>query len=173
MSELEVRRFEAGDGERVRALNDRAMATTPEYLPDVPDEDLDDVRGNYLAVDGAEFLVGELEGEVVATGAYVPLTGAEPDWKASFVDVRDGDAEVTRMRVDPDHHGRGFGTRVYRALERRAVEDGYGRFVLDTGVENDRARGFYESLGFACEREVTVEWGDLALDLAIYAREIG
>jgi len=173
MTELTVRRFEPSDTERVRELNRVAMRETPEWVPGAPDEDLADVPGHYLDGHG-EFLVGVVDGEVVATGAYEPLGG----WKVETLRTADeatepaGTVELTRLRVDPDHWGRGFGTRIYRELEARARSAGHRAFVLDTGAENDRARGFYESLGFQCVREVTVEFDDLSLDLALYRRAI-
>jgi ribosomal protein S18 acetylase RimI-like enzyme len=78
--------------------------------------------------------------------------------------------ELSRMRVDPDCWGQGYGTRVYEELASRAREDGYRTFVLNTGVDNDRARGFYESLGFEAVREVSVEFDDVTLELALYRR---
>ena len=64
--------------------------------------------------------------------------------------------ELTRMRVDPEWHGRGVGSALYHELEQRARYDGYDQFVLDTGIGNDVARGFYESLGFQLQQEVSV-----------------
>jgi ribosomal protein S18 acetylase RimI-like enzyme len=77
------------------------------------------------------------------------------------------------MRVDPDCWGRGYGTRMYEALEARAREDGYRAFALNTGVDNDRARGFYESLGFEPISEVSVEFDNVSLDLALYRQAFG
>lgn len=168
--DVRVRRFEDGDGERVREVNELAMAQTPEYAPAAPDADLRDVPGNYLDDEGSEFLVGALEDDVVATAAYVPLD----DWKTDVVAAGDATAELTRMRVAPSAQGRGVGTAIYQALEERARAEEYRQFVLDTGVENDRARGFYESLGFECveERTVTFAEGEFAFDLAVYRGSI-
>ncbi|QIO22025.1 GNAT family N-acetyltransferase [Haloarcula sp. JP-L23] len=162
-----VRRYQAGDGDRVRELNEIAMAETPEYVPEAPDDDLRAVRDHYLDGEG-EFLVGTLDGTVVATGAYTTPS----EWKRDHVALDDETAELTRMRVDPDRQGRGVGSAVYRALERRALAEGYRRFVLDTGTENDTARGFYEYLGFTCVREVPVDFGPVTLDLALYETAI-
>lgn len=164
---IDVRRFRSGDGERVRELNELAMATTPEYVPGAPDEDLRDVHEHYLEA-GGEFLVGVVDGTIVATGAY-----ARPSpWKDQYVDLAGRTAELTRMRVDPEHHGQGFGSAIYRELERRGREDGYEAFVLDTGAENDVARGFYESFGFRLQREAAVDFGPVTLELASYRKSI-
>ena len=164
---IDIRRFQPGDGERIRELNELAMATTPEYVPAAPDEDLQAVQRHYLD-DGSEFIVGIVDDSIVATGAYA----APNEWKAEYVDLDSGTTELTRMRVDPACHGRGFGSAIYHELEQRARSDGYRRFVLDTGTENDVARGFYESLGFECRREVSVDFGDLTMELALYEKSI-
>ncbi|WP_415382868.1 GNAT family N-acetyltransferase [Halosimplex sp. TS25] len=184
---LRIRRYRPGDGDRVRELNREAMAETPEWVPEAPDEDLLDVCGHYLDA-GGEFLVGEVDrrktsiqasvtgreqGEtadpesdarVVATGAYEPLDG----WMAEQFEATAGTAELSRIRVEPEMQGRGFATRIVEELERRARRAGYRAFVLNTGAGNDRARGFYESLGYACVGETTVEFEGATLNLALY-----
>ncbi|MFC7195780.1 GNAT family N-acetyltransferase [Halosimplex aquaticum] len=74
----------------------------------------------------------------------------------------------SRIRVEPDLQGQGFATQIVEELERRARRAGYRAFVLNTGVDNEQARGFYESLGYACVRETTVEFEGVTLDLALY-----
>ncbi|WP_459194903.1 GNAT family N-acetyltransferase [Halosimplex sp. J119] len=167
MSTLRIRRYRPSDGERVRELNRVAMAETPEWVPDAPDEDLLDVRGHYLN-DGGEFLVGETtpesETRIVATGAYETLDG----WMAEQFDATAGTAELSRIRVEPEMQGQGFATQIVEELERRARRAGYRAFVLNTGVDNEQARGFYESLGYACVGERTVDFEDTTLDLSLY-----
>jgi len=186
-TDLTIRRYRAGDGERVRELNREAMAETPEWVIDAPDTDLEDVRDHYLDA-GGEFLVGEVDrretsndeldggsnqtglddGEIVATGAVEPLTG----WLSEHFDAAAGTGELSRVRVDPAMQGRGFGTRIVEELARRARRRGYRALVLDTGADNERARGFYESLGYACVGEETVSFDDVSLDLALYWRRV-
>lgn len=166
--ELEIRRIRPDEDARVRELNRTAMAETPEWIDDGPEPDLQDVEGTYL-VDGSEFLVGVHEGRIVATGAYTPPHA----WKGEYLDVDDETAELTRMRVAPEWQGRGVGRSMYAELARRARADGYRRFVLDTGAENDAARGFYEGLGFRCVREVALEYRGSTVELALYEKRIG
>lgn len=169
MADLAVRRYESGDRECVRRLAAVAMADAPEYVPGAPDPDLADVPGHYLEA-GGEFLVGTVDGEgIVAMGAY----GDVDEWKEPEIEglarpVR----EVTRMRVDPAWQRRGFGRAIYRELEDRAREDGVRALVLDTGAENDRARGFYEAVGFDHLRTRTVDFGVVSLDLALYRKRL-
>jgi len=202
-TDLTIRRYRAGDGERVRELNREAMAETPEWVVDAPATDLEDVRGHYLDA-GGEFLVGEVDrretsnsergergakrleasgdtasdttrepdgevdGEIVATGAVEPLTG----WLSEHFDAAAGTGELSRVRVDPAMQGRGIGTLIVEELARRARRRGYRALVLDTGADNERARGFYESLGYACVGEETVTFDGVTLDLALYWRRV-
>ena len=173
-ADLTVRRFEPGDGEAVRELNERAMARTPEWVPEAPDADLADVPGHYF--EDGEFLVGTVDGDLVATAAYEPLDGwmAEqlPALKSDGEGCDESTVELSRMRVDPDHWGQRLGTRVYEELERRARTDGYRTFVLNTGVENERARGFYAAPRFDHVRDERVTVGDVTMHLSLYRRSL-
>ncbi|AJF28025.1 hypothetical protein SG26_19950 (plasmid) [Haloarcula sp. CBA1115] len=166
-SAVEIRRFQSEDGERIRELNEIAMATTPEYEPDIPDKDLQDVQNNYLD-SGGEFLVAIVDGTIVGMGAYATPN----EWKEDLIQLNSQTTELTRMRIDPECHGQGVGSVVYHELEQRARHDGYEQFVLDTGVENDTARGFYENLGFQFQQEVSIDFGDLAFELVLYKKSI-
>lgn len=164
---LDIRRFQSGDGDRVRELNAAAMSTTPEWIPNIPDSDLDAVQDHYLT-EGSDFLVGTVDDRIVAMGAYT----TPDEWKREYV-ACEGLAELTRMRVDPECHGQGFGTAMYAELARRARGDGYHGLVLDTGAENDVARAFYEGQGFECRRELEIEYGERTLALVIYQQAFG
>ncbi|HEX6710666.1 MAG TPA: GNAT family N-acetyltransferase [Rubrobacter sp.] len=126
---LQVRRYEAGDKDVVRRLHDDALNEVGAHLGSGPwDEDLNDIESVYLD-SGGEFLVGILDGEVVAMGA---LRRISPET-----------AELKRMRVRPDLQGRGHGQALLDALHRRAAELGYSTLRLDTTVQQRVARHFY------------------------------
>lgn len=153
MSALSVRRYQPGDEQRVKELHEAAMRDVDAYVEGVPDNDLDDVEGVYL--DGCgEFLVGTLDGRIVAMGAIRPVGERVA---AVFESLARPAAELTRMRVDPGHQRRGFGERIYDELEGRARERGYRELVLDTQAHQAGARQFYEAKGFEEERRVEVE----------------
>jgi len=164
---MEIRRFQPGDGPAVRAIDRRAMRETPEYVPDAPNEDLHDVPEHYF--EDGDFLVGVLDGSVVATAAYAPLDGWKRERCGPFErPVR----EVTRVRVLPEYQQRGFGRELVRELEHRASAADVAEFVLDTGADNAAARAFYESLGYSCDRTATVDFGEVQLRLAVYRKRI-
>jgi len=171
MTTLTVRRARPADGERIRELNELAMAETPEWVPGAPDADLRDLQAHYFDA-GGEFVVGVRDGRVVATAAYEPLEGWMREQFSASDQPLESTVELSRMRVHPDCWGRGYGTRLYEELASRARRDGHHAFVLNTGVDNDRARGFYESLGFESVREETVEFDGVTLTLALYRRSL-
>jgi len=115
-------------------LHDDALNGVGAHLGTGPwDDDLDDVEGVYLH-SGGEFLVGILEGEVVAMGA---LQRVSPEA-----------AEVKRMRVRPGLQGRGFGQFMLDALHRCARELGFSSLRLDTTVQQRVARHLYTKNGY-------------------------
>jgi GNAT superfamily N-acetyltransferase len=131
---LHIRRYEPGDKRAVRRLRDDALNEVGAHLGTGPwDEDLDDIEGVYLG-SGGEFLVGILEGDVVAMGAI----------KRDSPDV----AEVRRMRVRPGLQGRGYGQAMLDALHCRAAGLGYSTLHLDTTVQQRVARGLYLKNGY-------------------------
>lgn len=174
MTDLDVRRFEAGDGPAVRDLHERALRDAGDFVEDTPEPDLQDVPGHYLDGEGegdgtGEFLVGERADEIVAMVAYHPAS----EWiladRFSF-DVET--AELTRMRVDPDQQRRGFGERIYTELERRARDAGYDQLVLDVSEDNESARRFYEDQGFEYLETATLTAMDRTFRLAIYRKQL-
>jgi GNAT superfamily N-acetyltransferase len=131
---LHIRRYEPGDKRAIRRLHDDALNEVGAHLGTGPwDEDLDDIEGVYLG-SGGEFLVGILEGDVVAMGAI----------KRDSPDV----AEVRRMRVRPGLQGRGYGQAMLDALHRRAAGLGYSTLHLDTTVQQRVARRLYLKNGY-------------------------
>jgi GNAT superfamily N-acetyltransferase len=131
---LHIRRYAPGDKHAVRRLHDDALNEVGAHLGSGPwDEDLDEIESLYLD-SGGEFLVGVLDGEVVAMGA---LRRTSPET-----------AELKRMRVKPGLQGRGYGQTLLDALHRRAAELGYSTLHLDTTVQQRAARRLYIKNGY-------------------------
>lgn len=107
------------------------------------DADLQSIENTYDGI-GGELLVYEIDGEIVAMGAYLM--------------VEEQVAEIRRMRVATSFQGRGFATKIYNELELRAQSRGARKLVLDTGEQQMAARKLYEKLGFV-ETEHKVIWG--------------
>ena len=67
--------------------------------------------------------------------------------------VPEGDFYVRALAVDPDHRGRGIGTRLLGFLEQQAVAAGTRRIALDVAMKNQRAQALYERQGFTIAGE--------------------
>lgn len=131
---LRVRRYEPEDRAKVLDLHEAGLREVGAFIED-PDleRDLLDIEASYLR-DGGEFLIGTLDGTVVAMGA---LRRTSPER-----------AEIKRMRVESAHQRSGFGQEILDALERRARELGYTHLHLDTAAHLKPARRLYEKNGY-------------------------
>ena len=79
------------------------------------------------------FVVGYVDGEPVAMGAFRPHQDA---------------AEIKRMFVLPHFRGRGLSRAMLEFLEQEAWRRGYRRGLLETGIKQIAAVGLYESAGW-------------------------
>jgi len=114
----------------------------------------------------ATFLVGVVDRELLGFTNGGPAREYESD-------PDDPDAFLSRLYVHPDGWGEGLGTALIGRLARRLDEAGYERVWLEVFEENERAYGFYESLGFERIGAVTETFGGtdvttthLAMDVA-------
>ena len=131
---LLVRRYESRDRDAVWALHHRALNAAGAHAGSGEwDGDLHHIEQQYLAA-GGEFLVGEIDGRIVAMGALLRVS---PDR-----------AEIKRMRVDPGHQRRGFGRTILEHLIGRARELGYTTLHLETTTRQTAARALYAAFAF-------------------------
>jgi PPOX class probable F420-dependent enzyme len=110
--------------------------------------------------DGA-FLVGEVDGELVAMGSLRPESGLS--YRVNFV------------RVAIKQQRQGFARGLMAALEERARELGARSIVLDTTVEQVAAQRLYEAIGYTETGRDTVTYGDSgrSWDIVIYRKNLG
>ncbi len=130
---LEIRRYQAADNPAVWELHHRALEATGAYFPGKWNDDLDDIPNHYLQKSG-EFLVGTVDGKIVAMGAFRK--------KSTTL------AEIKRMRVLPEYQRRGFGQAILNQLEVKAIQLGYTELCLDTTTRQIAAQKMYEKNGF-------------------------
>jgi GNAT superfamily N-acetyltransferase len=88
-----------------------------------------------LSPPGGLFVVGRIDERVVCCGGVKRLD--------------DRMCEIKKMYVVPDLRGQGLARRLLHELEERARGLGYEIARLDTGPKQSRARGLYESEGYA------------------------
>lgn len=131
---LTIQRYTPADQATVEFLHVFAMQAVGAYLGRGPwDDDLYAIKDHYLDGQG-EFLLGEIEGRIVAMGAF-RRTSPER-------------AEIMRMRVHPDYQGQGFGHRILDELETRARASGYSALHLHTSTVQVPAQQLYKKHGF-------------------------
>lgn len=95
--------------------------------------DLDDVAGTYLE-QGAEVVVIENGGQIVATGVLVPESH--------------GRGRVVRMSVDARYRRQGLGRSVVEELVRRARHRGMRELLVLTDTPWASALALYRACGF-------------------------
>ena len=173
MTDLTLREYRPGDGERVRELHEVALREAGGYVESDGDRefeaDLGDVEGSYLAPDGATFLVGTVGGRIVAMGALRPVAGHLADLLGPF---EGSVGEVKRLRVDSAHQRRGYGRQTLEALEARAREDGHRALVLDTTPAQEAAVGLFEAAGYERVHEERVTALGEPFTLLCYRKEL-
>lgn len=131
---LELHSFRDDDTEAVRQLHHLGLDDIGAHGGRGPwEDDLRDIRATYLD-SGGDFLVGLLDGELVAMGG---LLRRSPD-----------EAEIRRMRVHPNRQRRGFGRLLLKRLEERARALGYRVIRLDTTEQQTAAQRLYASAGY-------------------------
>lgn len=144
--DLTIRRYRPGDEAALRELQRVALTGADAYFGEgAVDEDLGRVESVYLDA-GGEFLVGEIGGEIVASGAVRRPSDVVRDLLGG-VDAA-AVAELKRFYVHPERHRRGIGQAIYDDLERKARELGYEALVAETTARQTAARRFYEANGF-------------------------
>ena len=89
--------------------------------------DLNAIERVYLD-GGGEFLIGLLDGAVMAMGGFQRLS--------------ERSAELRRMRIRTDLQGKGYGSRLLAELERLALQSGIDVFTFETAKARVRAMEF-------------------------------
>lgn len=126
-SSLSIRTFQAADTDTVVALWQACELTRPW---NDPHRDI----ARKLAQDPSLFLVGEVDGELVASvmGGYDGHRG----W-------------VNYLAVHPAHQRQGFGEAMMHDLEARLLALGCPKINLQIRRDNDAVHAFYQRIGFA------------------------
>ncbi|MFN2494354.1 MAG: GNAT family N-acetyltransferase [Pseudonocardiaceae bacterium] len=111
-----------------------------EYVHRYGGEDATPVDVTEFAAPCGTFVVGYLGRVAVACGGW---RGHEPGPEFAA-----GDAEIKRMYVVPAVRGRGLSRVLLAELERRAIDAGWRRLVLETGTRQPEAIALYTSSGY-------------------------
>ena len=100
---------------------------------DKEEADLKAIEQVYLS-SGGEFLVGLLDGAVMAMGGFQRLSNDS--------------AELRRMRIRKDLQDRGYGGKLLLELERRAVQSGILKISFETATARPLTLEFYHKHGY-------------------------
>ncbi|GAA0562258.1 GNAT family N-acetyltransferase [Actinomadura livida] len=160
--ELRLRRYRTADHGIVLALHREGLAQVGLRPGDgvYYDHDFFRMEDIYLRNDG-EFLVGELDGRIVAMGGLRRADLVPGGRARAFGGYAPGtpvlDAvEMVRLRVRPAVQRRGYGAAVVRALEERARELGYRVLRADTTELQTPALALYRNFNWTETRRETI-----------------
>ena len=137
---LEVRPVRPDEYETVGRLTVAAYESLPGEIVGGYDRVLADVAGR---AEDAVVLVAVDDGQLVGSVTYVP------DESSPFAeDLRDGEAGIRMLGVDPAAHGRGVGWALVHACVERARADGRRGLFLSSTPVMAAAHRLYERAGF-------------------------
>ncbi|QLG60841.1 GNAT family N-acetyltransferase [Halorarum salinum] len=149
-------RFEVPEGEALRERYADARRDGQVFLVAADP----DAAGSGVAGSGTGHDPG-----VVAFAQFVRT----PDLAKPFVGA--DEAGLRALYVDPGRQGEGFGSRLLAdGLDRLPADT--EAVVLETFRDNDAARGFYESRGFALRGEATFEVEGEAYPTVVYGKPV-
>ena len=134
-----VREAVAADLDAIVALQ-REDVIREVHEDDVPPAECRAAFDEITADAHQQLLVGELDGDVVAT--------AQVTWIRRLTYVGGEMGVVESVRVRADLRGRGLGERLMRHVVHLAAARGAVRVELTTNAQREAARRFYERLGF-------------------------
>ncbi len=77
------------------------------------------------------------DGTIFGGGGFYPTEG-----------LPDGMAEVVKVYFSPELRGKGFGSKLLRHIEERALKAGYSKLYIESFPEFGKAVSLYEKLGF-------------------------
>ena len=154
MSTLEIRRAGPEDASSIAEVHSRSFRSSYAHLPVTRRSAETGLEGRVVVWD--ERLRGSDRTTLVALGddrvvGFVHL-GQSPDDDA---DATTG--HVFSVHVDPDLTGRGIGGQLVMAATTALASDGYRAATLWVLAENERARRFYQRLGWEGDGSVRTE----------------
>lgn len=164
---VEIRRALPGDGPAIAEV--RRESWRAAYAGLMPDELLAGMSADGEAWERA------ISSERADTGLLVVDDGGIRGFSTHGPDRAGAPhtGEIAAIYLHPDVWGRGWGRALIGAAEADLVSFGFDRAVLWVLSTNDRARGFYERLGWTDDEvEKIEEWDGHPLPHARYSREL-
>lgn len=165
---MDLREATADDVEGVRTVARRSWET--DYPAILNRESIDEAVESWYAPEQLRF-------DAESDDALLLIAADERDGVVGFAHAivsegEDGDGDVAtllRLYVDPDHRGRGVGTRLLDSVCDRLDERGYSRLEAMVLERNEPGNAFYRSYGFERDRVGATTIGDETHDEVVYA----
>jgi ribosomal protein S18 acetylase RimI-like enzyme len=164
------------------SIADLAARTFPLACPpDLPRDAVDSfialhlssgALGGHLVTPGHVLLAARTpEGELVGYALLLDGTGMDPTCAGQI--LHRPTVGISKLYVDPGHHGSGVATRVLAEIVRLSSGRGVRSLWLATNVANTRARRFYDKQGFVERGARTFDVGGVANTDVVYEKELG
>jgi GNAT superfamily N-acetyltransferase len=142
-----------------------ALAVASELFPPEEAGVVEGVLSDFFApagsADGRTWVVDEVDGELVGTAYYEPVTATDRTWKLLMIGVR------------RDRHRRGRGTALLRHVEEDLRARGQRLLLVETSAlpAFDPARAFYLASGYDEEARVRDYFG-AGDDMVLFRRAL-
>lgn len=94
---------------------------------------------------GHRFIIAEIDLDEVGFASYGPVSSST--WK------------LHKLYVDPSIHGKGIGRALLEMVEQE-VRSQFGSHLILNVNKYNKARGFYEAMGFEVEKEEVIDIGN-------------
>lgn len=130
---VRIRPFTPPDQATTRQLILNGLGGHFGFIDDTMNPDLDNIWQYYI-VPGNVFVVAEIDGQIVGSGA--------------LIEEGEGVGRLVRMSVNPNWQRQGIGRALVQHLIEKAREYGYRRLLVETNHDWDDAIGLYQNCGF-------------------------
>ena len=149
--------------------------------PDLPRDSIDAFIARHLSTGalsvhlvtpGHELLAARTPGGRLAAYALL-VDGIEMDPACADQILHRPTVGISKLYVDPGHHGSGIAALILDDIVRRCAGRGARSLWLATNVANTRARRFYARQGFAERGTRTFDVGGVSNTDVVYERELG
>ena len=107
--------------------------------------------------------------------AFAMITGESEGSAFGLALMAGADAELLTIATDPLERQRGWGRRIFHALDAEALNRGLERWVLEVARNNLPALGLYKSVGFVeiGLRKAYYRTRDGRVDALVMSRKVG
>ncbi|WP_327053527.1 GNAT family N-acetyltransferase [Halomicrococcus gelatinilyticus] len=161
---MELRDATDADAERVRELVRSAMTTSYALSP----QQIDSIVDEEFADDQLSAAIDDDTVVIVAEDDEAPTDDGTPTVGIAEGTLDDDRGTVRWLFVDPEHRGRGVGTRLFDRVAERLRESGSERLQATAFQANTEGGSFFERQGFERVDDRRVDVADESLVEYVY-----